>query len=259
MTAPGRPARLASITRHEELLAATGGSAFVRHDIPDPLEGTAHQLGAAVAFPRRTHTRRLGLLVMGPPDDAARLLDSLLADDVIPDDLASVTVERGSFETVASRLPLGEGNDWEWMCTTVPPPEVPAEARLEELTPVDEPAIRALLQAANPNTDARPFEHTGQHWVGVRGGDGLLACGVREPAVAGTPVLAGITVAANARGTGLGLAVTARLTREAVAESGVCTLGMYSHNTVARRVYRGLGYGDVHEWSSRRLVRAPVG
>jgi GNAT superfamily N-acetyltransferase len=258
VTSPGGATRLREVTSHEELLAATGESGFVRHDIPDPLEGTAHVLGAAVAFPRRTHTRRLGLLVMGPPDDAARLLDTLLEDDVLPDGLTSVTVERGSFEAVSTRLPLGEGNDWEWMCTTAPPPQVPAESRLEELAPNDEPAIRTLLSAANPNTDARPFEHPGQRWVGVRAADGLVACGVREPGVAGTPVLAGITVAARARGTGLGLAVTARLTREAVAESGVCTLGMYSHNSVARRVYLGLGYGDVHEWSSRRLVR-PAG
>ena len=40
----------------------------------------------------------------------------------------------------------------------------------------------------------------------------------------------------------------------AVREGGVCTLGMYSHNDVARRLYLGLGYGDVHEWSSRRLA-----
>jgi predicted GNAT family acetyltransferase len=66
-------------------------------------------------------------------------------------------------------------------------------------------------------------------------------------------VLAGITVHERARGTGLGLAVTARLTREAVAEAGVCTLGMYSRNDVARRLYTGLGYGDTHAWSSRRL------
>ena len=259
MTSRAGATRPTALTSHEELLAATGGSAFVRHDIPDPLEGTAHALGAAVAVPRRTHTRGLGLLLMGPPDETARLLDVLLADDLLPASMASVTVERGSLDAAAARLPLGGGNDWEWMCATAPPPEVPAESRLEELTAADEPAIRALLEAANPTTDARPFEHPGQHWVGVREGDGLLACGVREPGVSRTPVLAGITVAARARGTGLGLAVTARLTREAVAESGVCTLGMYSHNTVARRVYRGLGYGDVHEWSSRRLVRAPVG
>lgn len=259
MTRPAGATRATAITSHADLLAATGGSAFVRHDIPDPLEGTAQALGAAVAVPRRTHTRGLGLLVMGPPADTAQLLDALLTDDVLPDGIASVTVERRSFEAVSTRLPLGEGNDWEWMCTSTPPPVVPAESRLEQLSPADEAAIRTLLAAANPTTDARPFEHPGQHWVGVRGDDGLVACGVREPGVSGTPVLAGITVAARSRGTGLGLAVTARLTREAVAESGVCTLGMYSHNTVARRVYRGLGYGDVHEWASRRLLRAPIG
>jgi predicted GNAT family acetyltransferase len=31
---------------------------------------------------------------------------------------------------------------------------------------------------------------------------------------------------------------------------------MYSDNDVARRVYTGLGYGDIHRWSSRRLARA---
>jgi predicted GNAT family acetyltransferase len=34
----------------------------------------------------------------------------------------------------------------------------------------------------------------------------------------------------------------------------VCTLGLYSHNDVARRVYHGLGYGGDHLWSSRRLA-----
>jgi predicted GNAT family acetyltransferase len=47
--------------------------------------------------------------------------------------------------------------------------------------------------------------------------------------------------------------VTAALTRAAVAEAGVCTLSMYSHNDVARRLYTGLGYGRTHAWSSRRV------
>ena len=62
--------RLAS---HAELLEATGSSPFIRYDIPAPLEHPAWALGTAVALPRQTHTRRLGLLVMGPPDDAGRL------------------------------------------------------------------------------------------------------------------------------------------------------------------------------------------
>jgi GNAT superfamily N-acetyltransferase len=132
---------------------------------------------------------------------------------------------------------------------------VAGEDRLVPLSEEDLPDIAALLEQANPRTDARPFDHPDQHWVGARDeGCRLLACGVRETNVAGHPLLAGITVHPSARGTGLGLAVTAALTRAAIADSGVCTLGMYSDNDVARRVYHGLGFAGDHLWSSRRLV-----
>lgn len=83
--------------------------------------------------------------------------------------------------------------------------------------------------------------------------------GVREPGISGYPVLAGITVHPSYRGSGLGLAVTAYLTRAAIAERGVSVLGMYSDNDRARRVYHGLGYGGDHLWSSAPLCRAPSG
>jgi GNAT superfamily N-acetyltransferase len=248
---------LQRVSTHEELLALSGGSAFLRWDIPAPLGAAAHRLGDAFALPRRTHTGRHGLLVMGPPDDVDRLAAAMLADGRdggLLGGLGSVTVQRGSLDAVARHLPLDGGNEWEWLCTSAPPPPVATEDRLVALGRGDEPAIRELLALANPGTDARPFEHPDQHWVGVRdGGGALLACGVREPNLAGCPVLSGITVHPAARGTGLGLAVTAGLTRAAVAQAGVCTLGMYSHNDVARRLYTGLGYGQTHAWSSRRL------
>lgn len=248
---------LQQVSSHMELLALSGGSAFLRWDIPAPLGAAAHRLGSAFALPRRTHTRRHGLLVMGPPDDVDRLLAAMLADGALAGGVGSVTVQRGSLDAVARHLPLDGGNEWEWLCTSAPPPPVATEDRLVALGREDEPAIQELLALANPGTDARPFEHPGQHWVGVRdGGGALLACGVREPNLAGYPVLSGITVHPAARGTGLGLAVTAGLTRAAVAQAGVCTLGMYSHNDVARRLYTGLGYGQTHAWSSRRLRAA---
>jgi len=251
-----RVSGLQQVTSHDELLALSGGSGFLRWDIPTPLSGPAYRAGAAFALPRQTHTRRHGVLVMGPPEDVDRLLAQMLAADLLHDDLGSVTVQRGSLDAVARHLPLGEGNEWEWLRALEPPPAVAAEDRLDTLGHEDEPIIRALLDLANPGTDARPFEYPDQRWVGVRADDGsLLACGVREPNLAGHPVLSGITVHRAVRGTGLGLAVTARLTRDAVEETGVCTLGMYSHNDVARRLYTGLGYGDTHAWSSRRLRR----
>lgn len=246
---------LRQITSHTDLLDATGGSAFIRYDIPSPLEGTGYAGGAAVALPRRTHTRRLGMLVIGPTSDVGRLVGAMLSEGVLPAELRSVTVQRGALDAVAAHLPLADGNEWEWLCAARAPSEVPAESGLVTLDGTDLGEIRELLDVANPGTDARPFEFPDQHWVGARDDSGrLVACGVREPNVAGWPVLSGITVHPDHRGTGLGLAVTAHLTREAVRERGACTLGMYSDNAVARRLYTGLGYGDVHEWSSRRLA-----
>ena len=245
---------LRRLSDHADLLEATDGDPFVRFDIPDPLEHPAWSLGDAVAFPRRTHTRRLGLLVMGPAQDAGALVEHLLADGALPE-LGGFTVARHAFSAVAEHLPPGEQNEWEWLCAASAPPVVDAEPRLVALSRDDLDDIGSLLALANPGTDARPFEFPDQHWVGARDDQGtLVACGVREPNVAGWPILSGITVHPAHRGTGLGLAVTAYLTRAAVHDTGVCTLAMYSHNDVARRVYHGLGYGSDHLWSSRRLA-----
>lgn len=259
-----RPEGLRELTSHDDLLAATGGSRFVRYDLPRSLAHPAYGLGGAVAVPRRTHTRRTGMLVMGDPDDAARLASWLLADGPLPPPPVNLTVARGAMPGIESLLQAGAGwrvtraAEWDWMCTTTLPPTMPGERLLVDLAEADEGDIRAVLDEANRDTDARPFETPGQHWVGARDADGrLVACGVVEPGVADQPVLAGITVLPRARGTGLGLAVTAHLTRRAVTSHGVSTLGMYADNDAARGVYRRLGYGDVHPWSSRRLERRP--
>jgi GNAT superfamily N-acetyltransferase len=246
---------LRPLLTHAELLDASAGDPFLRYDIPTSLERPGYALGQAVALPRQTHTRRLGLLVTGPPDDAGALVAAMTREGLHPADLAHVTVSRGSLGAVGAHLPLADGNEWEWMYAVTAPDRVPAEDRLVPLGEDDLPEIATLLAQANPRTDARPFEFPGQHWVGARDDRGaLVACGVRERNVAGYPILLGITVAPGERGTGLGLAVTAHLTRSAVREAGVCTLGMYSDNDVARRVYHGLGYTGDRLWSSRRLA-----
>ncbi|GAA6526637.1 GNAT family N-acetyltransferase [Intrasporangium sp. DVR] len=254
--------RAVVLETHAELLAATGGDAFIRHDLADPLEGPGWSLGSALVVPRRTHTRRLGLVVLGRPDDVAELateLSELPAGESPFRDphVLHATVERAAFHAFAAVVPLTDpGGDWEWMCCRTPPPLVAGEQRVVRLDETDEKQIRALLAAANARTDARPFETPDQSWVGVIDPDGeLVACGLRDRTVSGTPILEGITVRADRRGTGLGLAVTAALTRDAIDSDGVCTLGMYSDNDVARRLYHGLGYGDDHVWSSRRLAR----
>jgi predicted GNAT family acetyltransferase len=140
------------------------------------------------------------------------------------------------------------------MYAVQPPPAVPSESRLVALTSDSLPEVAALLALANPRTDAVPTAGAEQTWVGAHDDSGrLVACGVLEPNRAGYPILSGITVHPSHRGMGLGRAVTAYLTRAAVATAGVCTLSLYSDNEVARRVYAGLGYGKVHAWSSRHF------
>jgi GNAT superfamily N-acetyltransferase len=251
---------LRHLATHDDLLEASGADAFVRYDLPRTLQGPAFALGSAVALPRRTHTRRLGLLVLGPSEDAGRLVATMAAEGRHPPDLRRVTVSRGSIDAVGEHLPVGVGHEWEWMYAVSAPQPVPAEDRLVPLGEVDLPEIAALLALANARTDARPFERPGQRWVGARDGRGrLVACGMSEPNLAGFPVLLGITVLPSERGQGLGTAVTAHLTRQALGDAEVCTLGMYSDNAAARRVYHRLGYGGDHLWSSRTLARPPSG
>lgn len=248
---------LRRVATHEELDQLTGADAFLRYEIPAPLAVPAWSAGEAVAVLRHSNIRRPGVVVLGPPEDVGTLAAGLAESGDLPrHGVQGVTVVRESFATLRSQLSLAEdGGEWEWLCTTTEPAPVSQEDRLVPLSEEDLPDIRGLLSVANARTDARPFEHAGQVWVGVRDRTGrLVACGVREPNLVGVPVLAGITVDEVARGTGLGLAVTARLTRDAVRESGVCTLGLYSDNDVARRLYHGLGYGDDHRWSSRPLL-----
>lgn len=239
-----------------ELVEASAGSALIRLEWADPLSGPAWRCGRAVLATRRTTWRGTGVLVLGPPDDVAALAAHVVEDGPLTRTGArSATVERSSFAAFAQHVPLDEtGGDWEWMCTFASPARAAAEDRLEPLSRDDETEIRALLVLANSRTEARPFETADQTWVGARDRHGaLVACGVRGPGPTGIPALAGITVAPTHRRTGLGVAVTARLTRDAVAETGACVLGMYSDNDVARRVYLGLGYGHVHAFRSRLL------
>lgn len=209
----------------------------------------------AVAFVRPTHTHGISLMLRGD--------DTLLRELVGSAPFASWSDRARAKGANAVTLPrtaedLGliatEPSRWEFMSTTEVVPVV-APRGLVDLPVADRDEVQALLDEHNPGTDGQPFARPGQRWVGVRDEDGdLRAVGCCEPESSGAPVLAGITVVPSARGLGLGRAVTADLTRVAVAEHGWCTLGMYSHNERARGVYRSLGYVVHAEWSSGRLT-----
>lgn len=243
-----------------EILDVSGPDMMLECDLPDDYDGPAFALRRAVAVVRRTtRTRETSLLLGGDTSAVPRLMTALVDGGILADlSPRFVTVPRDAFEPVARLVPLTRGDDWDWMWTREPPPPVAGEHGLVRLGEECQAALKSFLAEHNPRTHGAPFARDGQTWLGrldptVAAHAGIVACGSVEPSGGGRPHLAGITVAPAARGRGLGTAVSAALTRIALAEQGVSTLGLYAVNDTARRLYRRLGYRCDHRLSTRLL------
>lgn len=244
----------------DELVRLVPGDDFLRYAVPAVLPVPAYVCGGAAGVRHPATRGGTALTLLGSPRAIDRWLDATAAV-VDLTRLHYVSVAAAALSVVAPRLDLTRGGDWEWMSIHTTPPPLEQEQLLVGLGPGDLGEVKALLAVENSRTDARPGERYNERWVGARDASGaLVACGVREDGPGGYPELAGITVRSDQRGRGLGAAVTARLTREAITGVGVCTLGMYADNAVARRVYHRLGYATVHQLSTRVPLRgSPVG
>ena len=245
-----------------ELLRETGDHPFVRWEVSEELADTWWSAPGAVAFQRTRKAIRRTVNVLGDEVGVATLLDALpqIVDEVAPARKAlSVSVPQHLEKLLRERYRVLEGGDWEWFHTTTPPRADPSHALVR---PIDDVAradeVRAFLQAHSPTADTEPGG--GERWFAVeepvtdgRPG-GLVAVAAWGTTRAGAPHLSSVAVDAGRRGRGLGRTVVGALTRQAVAEAGVCTLAMYSHNDVARRLYLSLGYEQVCSWSSRPVV-----
>ncbi len=247
---------LRTLHSYDELLAASGGDPFVRHEVPATFRGPGLAVPGAVGFVRQNPLGRRSMTCLGDTDAIDRLLAAVREAGRFAElEVSSVSLPAASVTLLHRHFTVGDGGDWEWMWTTTAPPVMPGEAGLVALTARDLPDVQDLLEVGNPTTHARPGEHGDEAWVGVRDDAGrLVACAVQERNGAGRPHLAGITVHPSHRGRGLGLAMTAHLTRLAVGLDGVCTLGMFADNDVARRLYHGLGYVTAHVWCSRQVL-----
>ena len=257
------------------LLGLAGPDPWVRWALGDPLTGEA-VVGDGVAVVQRPGGRPgawvLPLRPHLPPgarpagaaleQEGAAMVSALRS--VVGADLLEVWGARSASvpqeHAAAARSVLdlaAEGGDWEWMWTQDSPAPVPGEERLVELDDAaDAEELKAFSTAHNPREWTPIGEGHVVRWVGVRATDGsLLAVGGAELTDAGVPHLAGIVTATHARGRGWGAAVTACLTRWAVDRHGVSTLGMFSDNVPARRLYARLGYRTARAWHSRMLAR----
>ena len=76
----------------------------------------------------------------------------------------------------------------------------------------DHPALSALIDDAFPTTSSRPGDATVVDWYGIWDADRLVACGA-DRSRGDIGFLAGLTVARDRRGRGLGAALTAGMTR----------------------------------------------
>lgn len=246
---------------HEELRRLSGEDPWVRWSVDPAMPGETWTDGRVLLVERRGRRRGFWVTRLRDPLEPAEVRAALtwLRDGGHLERLqsTSVSVEQQHLPIATELLDLAEGGDWEWMWTTTPPPRDPREADVVELDDrTDAPEILEFSQRHNPRVWTEIGAGTVTVWLGLRDPDGtLVAVGGSERDASGLPHLAGIVTATGLRGQGLGSVITAALTRLALAEHGVCTLGMFSDNDIARRVYHRLGYQTSRAWSSRLLRR----
>lgn len=242
------------LATRRELQQAGDGHPVLRWDVGFDLVAPAYAVGSgedgAVGYLRKGRGGRLGMAFLGRTE----AIEALLADEQVrarAREAVRLSAPVDAYSLLERELAAGPGTAWEWLWTRMAPPPQPAEELLVRLGPDSKAELVAFLAEHNPDTYGRPFARPAQLWMGVRTrAGGLAAVGCSEANGAGIPHLAGITVAERHRRTGLGAAVTAYLTREALDRAKVCTLGVYADNRAALRAYRRLGYLTGVRWSS---------
>lgn len=243
----------------DALVQAIGDDPYLRWRSPARLDPPGWVGRHVVVLPgRRSH------FVLPAPDAEVAEVEAML------DHLAAVLQEQartGELEEAGVSVPQRfaaardarfrtlTGGDWDWMWTTTVTSPVPGEDRVVRLDDTrDAEEIGSFTHRHNPRVWTEVGTGQVHTWVGVRDDDGgLVAVGGAQSEPSGVSHLAGILTHPEHRGRGLARAVSAVLTREGVAEHGVCTLGMYSDNDPARAIYTSLGYRTAHAWSSRRV------
>ncbi len=245
-----------------EIVAASADDPYARAwtGTDEELQGWRHPDGA-VGWLRPSH-REAGrnlLICLGKPPSAAALFQWVVQDQ--PGTVGGFTLPRGITEHLAPAYRMMLRNDWEWFATWSPPPHQPGEDAVGWLghdgiidgAHGDE--VHDFLERWSPRHDVKPGQRHARRWCGTRDDEGHLTAVAAETVhVADVPFLASIATHGDLRGRGLGAAVTAWLTRRLLAEGrGWVTLGMYSDNDVARRIYLRLGYRCEHLFTSGRI------
>lgn len=252
----------------DELLRASGGSPVVRLATDDRCLAVASDAGWAYVGPWRPSGHWGG----GAFPRAGRAFDPGAADESSAlAMLSGLAADRGVriewFSTspgAVLRAPGGAALDrpglWSFLWIDRLPEQPASEVGLIELDDtLDAEEISTFGRAHNPDFEGFPGRGLATRWVGARDDEGqLLAIGSVHRLATGVAHLAGIVVHADQRGRGLGAAVTEALTSREIEERGVCTLGVYTANAPAVRLYRRLGYEVALDFATRGLPPWPA-
>lgn len=244
------------------LLALTADP-FLRYAAPPDALAVTGPLGWGVLLRWRAHGHWGGGAVVSPDAPAGAESQALAA-------LTGLARARGVVPEWFSTLPGRElapppglavhgSGRWAFMWTARADGLPPAPTGVVELDDtVDAQAIEAFGRSHNASFEGFPGHGYSSLWLGVRDGRGLAAVGALHVLGSGAPHLAGIVTRPDLRGRGLGAGLTAELTRRAVREHGVATLGVYSDNAGAIRVYERLGYAVAHHLHTRVMATVPA-
>lgn len=234
----------------EAVLAVTGPHPYVRHALGRGLPLRAYRRGDAVVW---AFNATVGLTGggYGPVDDLLDMVGALVEAGRVS---AGEWWHMPRLSPVAppGEAPVGAFVHWDFRWTDEPPAVQPDEDRVVRLTEADRPALVDLVDRAYPESTARPDDPRIVEWYGIRDGDRLVACGANRSRGA-VGFLAGLTVAPEVRGQGLGAALTTAMTRTLLTRYGQVALGVYPTNLGAIRLYERLGFTDRFPLTSVRV------
>lgn len=229
--------RLSSL---DEVSAASNDDAFARWAAQRlDASGAAYAYGGAIAVVAPALFHRDRLVVRGEPDAATELIRHLAP--ALPDTyrvLGAAPVLHAAVDDLPGLELLGE---FDWMETTTPAPSAPVSA--DWLSDDAIPEAAALMARASPGSWAVPGQPAARRWAGVRDdASRLVALAADAWSGGGVGFVAGVATDPEARGSGLGRAVTAVVTNALLDDYGRAALMVDRANEAAIGLYRRLGY-----------------
>jgi ribosomal protein S18 acetylase RimI-like enzyme len=246
--------------RWAEVRAMFPTSQYVRHSV-DPAalaKVWSDDSGRAAAWITTHHfAGRPWLVLLGEARAAAELVLEIRAEH--PDAVGGITHERST--SLPTDVDFEDSWDWDWFSTDSPAPQ-----RDDPGVSIDwaEEAVfddlRAVLHAASDWRSVEPGEERAERWAALRlsatpdQAAHIVSCLAVTRTGPHTPSLASVATHPDHRGRGFARDLTAWTTNHLLDEGApVVTLGMYSDNHTARKVYDTLGFEVGHRFRSGRL------